>query len=509
MQKLVIRRDGALEKEVELAQRDLRIGRGEQNDIVLTDATKGVSRVHAELRYENGRYALIDLNSQNGIWAQGQRQQKITLEPGVPVTVGSFTLELEGPASAPAGETVPAAADAMATLVHSSQIKRAPAPAAVVTPQRARSSAAKGGTDKAGQAPAPGLIARLARLPKPLLFGGVAGFMILIMALGQIFAPADNSTNAPASSAAPVAKEPTVDPKDVIAEHLSEARALIDQREFAVAIREHLDPVLLMDPASADALDLKGKANEAMTSAATTPTPASSAAGSATSAGGRAQPVPSPSSAASPKPAAAGDPTRAMPARSAAPRTPPVTASAEPTPQLPAPLVQQRPNESEADWRARDLATAGRYDRAKAALDGGSFQNAVTQLSEIQRDEPGYKDVATLITQAREGVHRLAQQALDAGAKAEASGDWVGAVQHYDQAAQIEPSTAAGAEESARRVRARMKTEGTDAFTRAKQYDAVRRVPEAVALYERAYRYLTDDDPNRKVAKDRLDALRK
>jgi hypothetical protein len=53
-----------------------------------------------------------------------------------------------------------------------------------------------------------------------------------------------------------------------------------------------------------------------------------------------------------------------------------------------------------------------------------------------------------------------------------------------------------------------MKAEGTDAFTRAKQYDAAGRNPEAIALYERACRYLPDDDPIKKAATGRLDSLR-
>ena len=47
-----------------------------------------------------------------------------------------------------------------------------------------------------------------------------------------------------------------------------------------------------------------------------------------------------------------------------------------------------------------------------------------------------------------------------------------------------------------------------DAFIRARQYDAVYSVAQAMTWYERAYRHLLEDDPNRKTAADRLAVLR-
>jgi len=58
------------------------------------------------------------------------------------------------------------------------------------------------------------------------------------------------------------------------------------------------------------------------------------------------------------------------------------------------------------------------------------------------------------------------------------------------------------------RVKAKMKAEATEAIVRAKQYDALERVNQAIAEWERAYRNLLDDDPTRKMVKERLDALR-
>ena len=79
MAKLVIFRGNTVEREVELDGRDLQIGRAEENDVVLQDATKAVSRQHAELRFENRRYVLVDRGSENGIWIGNRRAPKIVL----------------------------------------------------------------------------------------------------------------------------------------------------------------------------------------------------------------------------------------------------------------------------------------------------------------------------------------------------------------------------------------------------------------------------------------------
>ena len=149
-----------------------------------------------------------------------------------------------------------------------------------------------------------------------------------------------------------------------------------------------------------------------------------------------------------------------------------------------------------------------RYDKAKASIAGGAFQKAVTQLADLQRDRPNYRDVVQLQAKAREGAQAQAQQALDTGTKLEGTGDLSGALSQYDRAAQGEPPVAESADQARTRVRGKMKTEGTDAFRRAKQYDALGRLPEAIALYERAARYLGEDDSNGQAAKERLKVLR-
>ena len=95
MPKLVVFRGDAIEAEVALSGRTLRIGRDAQNDIVVNDAANGVSRFHAEIRPEGGFYTIVDLNSRNGIWVNRQRVPSAVLQLGSPVTIGGCALMLE------------------------------------------------------------------------------------------------------------------------------------------------------------------------------------------------------------------------------------------------------------------------------------------------------------------------------------------------------------------------------------------------------------------------------
>ena len=98
--------------------------------------------------------------------------------------------------------------------------------------------------------------------------------------------------------------------------------------------------------------------------------------------------------------------------------------------------------------------------------------------------------------------------ALESAQRSESAGDWQTAIQYYDRARQLDPSMGAFIDASVARVRAQMGLEGTDAFRRARQYDALGRVDDAIIWYERAFGMLPDADSNKKIAEERLGVLR-
>lgn len=67
------------------------VGRSPDNDLVIDDQYNGwetVSRRHAEIREDNGRYILNDNNSMNGVYVNGRRTGKNLLKDGFRVSFG-------------------------------------------------------------------------------------------------------------------------------------------------------------------------------------------------------------------------------------------------------------------------------------------------------------------------------------------------------------------------------------------------------------------------------------
>ena len=83
------------DKRAVLSGSRLLIGRSRDCDITVEDPN--VSRRHAELRNEDGRWVVADLGSTNGVKVNGRRVEHAVLEPGDEVVLGlaRFRFELE------------------------------------------------------------------------------------------------------------------------------------------------------------------------------------------------------------------------------------------------------------------------------------------------------------------------------------------------------------------------------------------------------------------------------
>jgi adenylate cyclase len=71
----------------------IRLGRGSDNDVVLTDVS--VSRYHAEILREPGGWSVRDLRSTNGVEVNRVPVEKAPLRPGDVLGIGSFEIRLE------------------------------------------------------------------------------------------------------------------------------------------------------------------------------------------------------------------------------------------------------------------------------------------------------------------------------------------------------------------------------------------------------------------------------
>ena len=63
--------------------------------------------------------------------------------------------------------------------------------------------------------------------------------------------------------------------------------------------------------------------------------------------------------------------------------------------------------------------------------------------------------------------------------------------------------------EAIQRVREKLREAGNRAFAQAKQLDAVGRSGEALHEYEKAVQWLSPDDPNRQIARARVEQLKR
>jgi ABC-type multidrug transport system ATPase subunit/pSer/pThr/pTyr-binding forkhead associated (FHA) protein len=70
----------------------IRIGRGPENDVVVDDLR--VSRRHAEIRATAGRYEVVDLDSHNGTFVNGQRVRRAPIGEGDLIGVGGKVFRL-------------------------------------------------------------------------------------------------------------------------------------------------------------------------------------------------------------------------------------------------------------------------------------------------------------------------------------------------------------------------------------------------------------------------------
>lgn len=88
---LILRRRGGQagpEQVYRLDREVVQIGRHVSNDIVVND--RRVSRHHAQVRFENGRFVIYDLGSLNGIGINRTSVRQHTLRDGDLVSVGSY-----------------------------------------------------------------------------------------------------------------------------------------------------------------------------------------------------------------------------------------------------------------------------------------------------------------------------------------------------------------------------------------------------------------------------------
>jgi tetratricopeptide (TPR) repeat protein len=474
--KLRIYRDDKLERTVELPVHDLRIGRGAENDLVLEDAGKTVSRFHAELRIEGDQYVVIDLNSQNGTWIDGRRVQRAAVAPGTTIALGHFRLVIEG--GAPSGSAHQPAGAALGRTV--------------VMPKRGGDQPAAGAAAAAGAGPPRAVASKRPRLteepdskrragaaaiPRPIFYGASLAFLALVVGIMYVMRPqpVEMPPEDVGAAEAPAGPESNA---QIIERELRIGREKLTAGDTVAAI-EAFTRALLVDPNHPEALDLKVKAEEKRFQNEQAKKAAEDAARAA------AEMKPPATEVVPPKAATTG-------------RQPPSAPGPAPIKQAP----KRPPPVPAVDTVSRPLA------QGKTALAAGQYRAAIAAFETVLKEQPNHAEAAALLAQATAGSRKEAVAAAGRGDALAAQGDLAGALKEYDRARQLDPaSTAATAGISA--VRSKMKASGDDAYRRGRQLEAVGRLQDAMVQYQRAVELLPADDPNGKAARERLENLRR
>lgn len=445
--KLLIYRGNALHSEYELQGQTVRIGRSPQNDIILEDPGKGVSRQHAEIRVEGGHYMLVDLESQNGIWVDGSRVPSVQLAPGLTAALGPFrltTVEVAAAAApAPAaGEFVTEPTEYSRPEEHagSEPIEGAggllegsgsvPVPPPPPSPIPAPAAGGTGTMRAAGNPSG-------SRSSAALL--GIAAAVIVLVGVSAFATLTWLHKRAP---------KPVWD-------H-DAAAALVNDGKCAEAMQEQITPALNANPNDADALALKERC-------APPPAPVAPAAPA---------PPPAPvektvaqklddveASIAANQCQAALDAVNAVltdnpddaRAKDLAAKADaclkPVTPA---TPEGPPPAVKiaaaqggldVQSGETQREYTRRIAAMKKRYEDAVALLQGQKYQQAVKELDAIASVVPaGYMDLAQRRADARTGIKDEAARVYATGKQAEQQADFNTALQRFQHAHDMDAS---------------------------------------------------------------------
>ena len=83
-------------------QGEMTVGRDPSCELMLDNL--GVSRRHAQLREVEGRYAIEDLNSTNGVFVEGRRVTTAQVSPGDEIKIGKFVLSIQDARDEPIAE---------------------------------------------------------------------------------------------------------------------------------------------------------------------------------------------------------------------------------------------------------------------------------------------------------------------------------------------------------------------------------------------------------------------
>jgi pSer/pThr/pTyr-binding forkhead associated (FHA) protein/tetratricopeptide (TPR) repeat protein len=521
---LIFRGDTQLD-ERQLSEQTVRIGRAPGNDLILEDPGKGVSRNHAEIRFEGGRYTLVDLGSQNGIWVSGTRVPSVTLEPGVSAALGPYRLMIEAPAAVtPAVAVAPISNIDTAPIELTQFSERSAAPLnldnLVPAPEKQEPAAAPVAKRPAPPAKEPARRERPVKAPpvakdqpssmNARIIGGIA--VLLLVAVSAFIAYR-------------VMRKPPPPAWDA-----GVAQALIASGKCQEALDTQINPALQANPGNQQAATLRDECNRTLaqvTSSTTSTVPPSPP--TAEEKLNQAEPLLQANVAAdcqraldainavlaedannqrakdlaarantciNPAPVKSGSAQVSVPVDKPAAAVPPSRGGLD--------IIQ---GETEKAYKARMDAAKKKYDDAVAVLASQKYTQAWTLFNELMNEVPsGYLELQQRRDEARAGMRAEGKIALTAAEAAENRGDLDTAWDQVRRARQLDPGPQTDA--AAQRISNSRTTLGRKKCDEGKVAFLYRDSATAIPALQEAIRLLPANDPCVATAKEYLQKLK-
>jgi tetratricopeptide (TPR) repeat protein len=526
---LTIYRGEALISQVQLTGKTMRLGRGKDNDVVLEDPGKGVSRTHAELRPEGDRYRLVDLESQNGIWVSGERVPSVLLAPGVVAAMGPFRVAINAASPLTGSFAIPsdilpdtgtefsrpipppsATAPVAVAVDGPGALLNDPSPATNPPPLQPAPRPSAGAPAKpSGAAAAP-------RPPRSAADGNwysqpatwVIAAVVLIAASG--FGAYKFLHKAP--------RKPVWD--------ATLAMTLANNGRCQEALDQQINPALQADPNNAEAQSLKQKCTAPPPTTSILPTPVPDdpvvtnaqrldAAETALAAKECQVALDAANTVLASEPndeRAKGVVTKATACLNPAPVT------QRTTPAVDGPLVKVPPaqggleplaGESAKAYKDRVAAMGKKYDDAVALLQAGRYSQALREFEGIvQAGVPtGYRELTQRRGEARNGISAEANRAMTTGQQAEARSDWNVAIAAYQRAHELDPARDVSGDIA--RINDQKLKLGRQLCEEGKAQYSLGKNPSAAEKFTKVLELLPSTDPCYVTAKENLLKIRR
>jgi tetratricopeptide (TPR) repeat protein len=223
-------------------------------------------------------------------------------------------------------------------------------------------------------------------------------------------------------------------------------------------VRDHLTPVLELDPANQEALDMKRVAEEATAAAA----------------------------------------AAAAAARPAAPKPVPFVETAG---------IPRRDGETQTDYNARAARIQTNFQEGNRSLEKQDYPLALARFQLIERDQKDYQGMEALIADATAKQRKAVEEAMEFGRRGEANNKFGDALKWYQAALRYDPSTT-GARDKVAALTERVTKDGLDVFTRAEVFRKRNLNTQAIELYKQAADLLPTSHEKHREAQEWLEKLK-